>query len=61
MEKISTASFFVLKFERHGMAKPTGFLDYGRMDNGSVPPMERILNFREFHPKLDEKARSFAL
>lgn len=39
------------------MAKPTGFLDYGRMDNGSVPPMERILNFREFHPKLDEKAR----
>ena len=39
------------------MGKPTGFLDYERTENGNVPPMERICNFNEFHPKLDEKAR----
>ena len=39
------------------MAKPTGFLDYERIENGNVPPLERIKNFKEFHPKLDEKAR----
>ena len=39
------------------MGKPTGFLDYKRVENGNVPPMERICNFEEFHPKLDEKAR----
>ena len=39
------------------MGKPTGFLDYDRIENGNVPPMERITNFKEFHPKLDEKAR----
>lgn len=39
------------------MGKPTGFLDYERIENGNVPPMERIQNFNEFHPKLDEKAR----
>ena len=39
------------------MAKPTGFMDYKRIENGNVPPMERITNFKEFHPKLDEKAR----
>jgi len=39
------------------MGKPTGFLDYERIENGNVPPMERIENFNEFHPKLDEKAR----
>ena len=39
------------------MAKPTGFMDYRRIENGDIPPLERIKNFREFHPKLDEKAR----
>ena len=39
------------------MAKPTGFMDYKRVENGNVAPLERITNFKEFHPKLDEKAR----
>ncbi len=39
------------------MSKPTGFMDYKRIENANVPPLERITNFKEFHPKLDEKAR----
>ena len=39
------------------MAKPTGFMDYKRQENGNVPPLVRIENFKEFHPKLDEEAR----
>ena len=39
------------------MGSPTGFLNYKRIENGNVPAMERIKNFKEFHPKLDEKAR----
>ena len=39
------------------MAKPTGFLEYSRIENGNVAPLERIKNFLEFHPKLDDKAR----
>ena len=39
------------------MSKPTGFMEYKRIENGNVPPLERITNFKEFHPKLDEKAR----
>ena len=39
------------------MANPTGFMDYKRVENGNLPPLERISNFKEFHPKLDEKAR----
>ena len=39
------------------MAKPTGFMDYKRIENGNVPALERIKDFKEFHPKLDEKAR----
>ena len=39
------------------MSKPTGFMDYKRIENANVPPLERILNFKEFHPKLDQKAR----
>lgn len=39
------------------MAKPTGFMDYKRVENGNVEPLVRITNFKEFHPKLDEKAR----
>lgn len=39
------------------MGKPTGFLDFERKENGNIPPLERICNFKEFHPKLDEKKR----
>lgn len=39
------------------MAQPTGFMEYKRIENGNVPPLERITNFKEFHPKLDEDAR----
>ena len=39
------------------MGAPTGFMNYSRVENGNVPPLERIKNFKEFHPKLDEKAR----
>ena len=39
------------------MAQPTGFMDYRRMENGNIPPLVRITNFKEFHPKLDEKER----
>ena len=31
------------------MAKPTGFLEYQRVDNYSIKPQQRILNFDEFH------------
>ena len=39
------------------MSKATGFMDYTRVENGNIEPLERITNFKEFHPKLDEKAR----
>ena len=39
------------------MGKPTGFLDYTRVQNGDVPPLERIKGFEEFHTYLDDKAR----
>lgn len=39
------------------MGKPTGFMEFKRIENGNVSPLERITNFKEFHPKLDEKAR----
>ncbi|MCR5045885.1 MAG: glutamate synthase subunit beta [Treponema sp.] len=39
------------------MGKATGFLDCQRQENKNVPPLERIQNFKEFHPALDEKAR----
>lgn len=39
------------------MAKPTGFMEYKRVENASISPLERIANFKEFHPKLDEDAR----
>ena len=39
------------------MGKPTGFLDYTRVQNGDVPPLERIKGFKEFHTYLDDKAR----
>ncbi|MDD6023149.1 MAG: glutamate synthase subunit beta [Oscillospiraceae bacterium] len=39
------------------MGKTTGFLEYAREGNPSIAPLERIKNFSEFHPPLDEKAR----
>ncbi len=39
------------------MGKADGFLEFRRMENGEISPMERICNFKEFHPKLDEAAR----
>ena len=39
------------------MGKATGFLEYRRVENGNFPPLERITNFREFHPALDDEKR----
>ncbi|MGN1074354.1 MAG: glutamate synthase subunit beta [Eubacteriales bacterium] len=39
------------------MGKPTGFLEYSRCENATVAPLERIRDFSEFHPPLDEPAR----
>ncbi len=39
------------------MADANGFMKFERIDNGNVPPLVRIGNFKEFHPKLDEEAR----
>ena len=39
------------------MGKDTGFLDYKRLDNGDVPPAERIGTFKEFHTPLAESER----
>ena len=34
------------------MGKPTGFLDYERVDSEAVKPKNRIKNFNEFHTPL---------
>ena len=39
------------------MGKPTGFLEYERRSNHSVPPKDRIKNFDEFHPPLNDEER----
>ncbi|MDO4547063.1 MAG: glutamate synthase subunit beta [Clostridia bacterium] len=39
------------------MGKATGFIEYQRAANPSIAPEERINNFCEFHPPLDESAR----
>lgn len=39
------------------MAKPTGFLEYQRVDNYSIKPQQRILNFDEFHQFLNPSLR----
>ena len=39
------------------MGKPTGFLEFDRVRNGSVEPAERIKNFSEFHPPLVKSER----
>ena len=36
------------------MGKPTGFLDYERVEAKAVSPKERIKNFNEFHTPLSE-------
>ncbi len=37
------------------MGKATGFLEYQRKDPASIPPLERIKNFDEFHERLSIK------
>ena len=49
--------FPLLMNRRIKVGKPTGFLDYTRVQNGDVPPLERIKGFKEFHTYLDDKAR----
>ena len=39
------------------MAKPSGFMDYERVENGSFEPLVRIENFKEFHPVMDDEKR----
>lgn len=39
------------------MAKSTGFLEYQRVDNYSIKPQQRILNFDEFHQSLNPSLR----
>lgn len=39
------------------MAKATGFLEYQRVDNYSIKPQQRILNFDEFHQSLNPSLR----
>lgn len=39
------------------MGKATGFMEYSRRDCETVAPTERIKNFSEFHPSLDEAER----
>ena len=39
------------------MGKETGFLEYKRVNNGDVPPGERIKNFGEFHTPIDTARR----
>lgn len=39
------------------MGKPTGFLEYERVNNPSVEPQNRIKDFCEFHPPLNKDKR----
>ncbi len=39
------------------MGKPTGFLEYQRIDNGDIAPEERMENYDWFHAPLDADAR----
>ena len=39
------------------MGKPTGFLEYTRTDDLTIPVKERVENFNEFHTMLDEDER----
>ncbi|MFA7636309.1 MAG: glutamate synthase subunit beta [Monoglobales bacterium] len=43
------------------MGKPTGFMEYERETNRTIPPKERIKNYSEFHiPISDEKRKTQA-
>jgi len=35
------------------MGKPTGFMEFERANNGTIPPGERIKDFKEFHPSME--------
>lgn len=39
------------------MGKPTGFMEYERVGNEAVSPLERIKNFDEFHTPMPEEER----
>ncbi|MGN0593506.1 MAG: glutamate synthase subunit beta [Ruminococcus sp.] len=39
------------------MGKSTGFLEYGRVENASQEPLDRIKTYREFHAPMDLEAR----
>ena len=39
------------------MGKPTGFLEYSRCEDTTIPVEERIQNFKEFHTSLDPEKR----
>lgn len=39
------------------MGKPTGFLEYTRVDSNAVSPLERIKNYNEFHTPLTDDQR----
>ena len=39
------------------MGKPTGFMDYNRVSNISIAPLDRIKNFNEFHKRISEDDR----
>lgn len=39
------------------MGKPTGFMEYNRMDESAIKPKERIKNFKEFHELLSMEER----
>ena len=39
------------------MGKPTGFLEYQRMEDPCLRPEERVSNFRDFHLALPDEAR----
>lgn len=39
------------------MGKPTGFMEFARINNKALAPLERIGNFKEFHPPLSLEER----
>lgn len=39
------------------MGKPTGFMEYERENNRTIPPEERIKHYQEFHPPMELSQR----
>ena len=39
------------------MGKPTGFMEFDRQNDQTVPPQQRICNYEEFHRMLPERVR----